>query len=170
MPGSRRPGSGVAFVGIGLIRPMVGSFEVYDGTRRYLVITRHLNAQILSDLGKTFQITDLRLSPQKTAASSVPLRDSAGEELGYLNWPPRLPGAQKPRGRHPRISRQIVVLASGLILLFILVSSAGLYKLARGESQARLVALTDWLSHLPNRRALIENIEKLGAMGDPDTS
>jgi hypothetical protein len=32
------------------------------------------------------------------------------------------------------------VLAAALILLFILVSSVGLYKLARGESQARLVA------------------------------
>ncbi|QJT80568.1 bifunctional diguanylate cyclase/phosphodiesterase [Kosakonia sp. MUSA4] len=159
---------GVAFIGIGLVRPMVGRLEVYDGTRRYLVITRHLDGQILSDLGKTFQITELRLSPQKAADSSVPLRDSAGESLGYLNWTPRLPGAEAARAAAANI-RQIVLLASGLILLFIVLSSAGLYKLARGERLARKIALTDWLSRLPNRRALIENIEKLGAMGDPDT-
>jgi hypothetical protein len=37
----------------------------YDGTRRYLVITRHLNARILSDLGGTFQIDNL-LYPAKS--------------------------------------------------------------------------------------------------------
>jgi GGDEF domain-containing protein len=61
-----------------------------------------------------------------------------------------------------------VVLVSGLILLFILVSSVGLYKLARGESQARLVARTDWLSHLPNRRALIETLDRVRLRGDTD--
>jgi diguanylate cyclase (GGDEF)-like protein len=55
-----------------------------------------------------------------------------------------------------------------LILLFILVSSVGLYKLARGESQARLVARTDWLSHLPNRRALIEALDRVSLRGDID--
>lgn len=63
---------------------------------------------------------------------------------------------------------QIVVLASALILLFILVSSVGLYKLARGENQARRVARTDWLSHLPNRRALIEELERVSLRGDID--
>ena len=60
------------------------------------------------------------------------------------------------------------MLASALILLFILVSSVGLYKLARGESRARLVARTDWLSHLPNRRALIEALDRVSLRGDID--
>jgi hypothetical protein len=80
----------------------------------------------------------------------MPLHSSAGELLGYLNWQARLPGAQAARAASSDITH-IVVLAAALILLFILVSSVGLYKLAR-ESQARLVARTDWLSHLPNRR------------------
>jgi hypothetical protein len=54
MPGSPHT-NGVAFVGIGLIRPMVGRLQVTDDTRRYLVITRHLNARILSDLGQRFR-------------------------------------------------------------------------------------------------------------------
>lgn len=61
-----------------------------------------------------------------------------------------------------------MVLASVLILLFIMVSCVGLYKLARGESQARLVARTDWLSHLPNRRALIEALDRVSLRGDID--
>ena len=159
--------NGVAFVGIGLIRPMVGSLEVHDWTRRYLVITRHLNARILSDLGGTFQIDNLHFTPGKINDRSMPLHSAAGELVGYLNWQARLPGAQAARAASSDI-RQIVVLVSGLILLFILVSSVGLYKLARGESQARLVARTDWLSHLPNRRALIETLDRVRLRGDTD--
>lgn len=48
-----------------------------------------------------------------------------------------------------------------MILLFILFSSLGLYKLARGEKLARNIAMTDWLSRLPNRRALIERLNQV---------
>ena len=135
--------------------------------RRYLVITRHLNPQILSDLGATFQIDHLNYTPNKVNEMSMPLNSSAGELLGYLNWQARLPGAQAAMAASSDIT-QIVTLAAALILLFILVSSVGLYKLARGESQARLVARTDWLSHLPNRRALIEALEQVSLRGDID--
>jgi diguanylate cyclase (GGDEF)-like protein len=165
--GITRTRQGVAFVGIGLIRPMVGRLQVHSDVRRYLVITRHLNRQILTDLGNTFQIENLDFTPEHASESSVPLRSSAGELLGYLNWQPRLPGAQAARAASSEIT-QIVILASALILLFILVSSIGLYKLARGESQARRVARTDWLSHLPNRRALIEELERVSLRGDID--
>lgn len=165
--GITRTQYGVAFVGIGLIRPMMGRLQVHDGTRRYLVITRHLNPKILSDLGTTFQIDNLNYTAEKISAMGMPLRSSAGELLGYLNWQARLPGAQAARAASSDIT-QIVVLAAALILLFILVSSVGLYKLARGESQARRVARTDWLSHLPNRRALIEALEQVSLRGDTD--
>ncbi|SNY70159.1 EAL domain-containing protein [Enterobacter sp. CC120223-11] len=158
--GITRTREGVAFVGIGLIRPMTSRLQVYDATRRYLVITRHLNPQILKDLGNTFQIANLNFTPQKHSENSVPLKSSGGQIMGYLNWQPRLPGAEAVMAASPEI-RQIVALAVGLILLFIVLSSLGLYKLARGEKQAREIALTDWLSHLPNRRALIEHLERI---------
>lgn len=163
--GITRTRNGIAFVGIGLIRPMVGNLQVNDNTRRYLVITRHLNTQILKELGDTFQIADLAFTEQKQDESTVPLESSAGEVLGWLNWSPRLPGAEAAEAASANI-RQIALLASGLILLFILLSSAGLYKLAKGEKIARRIALTDWLSHLPNRRGLIEHLDKLAARGD----
>ncbi|MFX4310962.1 diguanylate cyclase, partial [Enterobacter sp. 63] len=165
--GITRTRHGVAFIGIGLVRPMVGPLQVSGDMRRYLVITRHLNSQILSDLGATFQIDRLNYTPNKINDMSMPLNSSAGELLGYLNWQARLPGAQAARAASSDIT-QIVTLAAALILLFILVSSVGLYKLARGESQARLVARTDWLSHLPNRRALIEALEQVSLRGDID--
>jgi diguanylate cyclase (GGDEF)-like protein len=163
--GITRTREGVAFVGISLIRPMVGQLQNVGSMRRYLVITRHLNTQILSDLGDTFQIADLTFTAEKPDLSSVPLESSAGEILGWLNWNPRLPGAEAASAAGDNI-RQIALLASGLILLFIMLSSAGLYKLAKGEKSARRIALTDWLSRLPNRRALIEKLDHLSVMGD----
>jgi diguanylate cyclase (GGDEF)-like protein len=145
---------------------MVGSLQVHDGTRRYLVITRHLNARILSDLGGTFQIDNLHFTPAKSTIAVCRCTVRQGScRISELAG--AAPGAQAARAASSDI-RQIVVLVSGLILLFILVSSVGLYKLARGESQARLVARTDWLSHLPNRRALIETLDRVRLRGDTD--
>lgn len=159
---------GTAFVAIGLIRPMTGRLQVRDATRRYLVIIRHLNSQMLRELGDTFQIDNLKLTAEKTSADSVPLKSYAGDVLGYLSWQPRLPGAQAAIAASPQI-RKIVVLAAGLILLFIVLSSLGLYKLARGEKQARINARIDWLSHLPNRRALLEALEQANLRGESDS-
>ncbi|WP_297202373.1 EAL domain-containing protein [uncultured Pluralibacter sp.] len=156
---------GTAFVAIGLIRPMTGRLQVSDATRRYLVITRQLNSQMLRELGDTFQIDGLHLTMSKTSPDSVPLKSYTGEVLGYLSWQPRLPGAQAAIAASPQI-RQIVVLAAGLILLFIVLSSLGLYKLGRGEKQARIKARIDWLSGLPNRRALLEALEQANLRGE----
>lgn len=166
--GITRTRYGVAFVGIGLIRPTTGRLEVYDNTRRYLVITRHLTPQILKDLGDTFRINNLSFSHTMPSTASVPLRSAAGEILGYLSWDPQLPGAQAAHAAAWEI-RQIVGLVTLLILMFILLTSAGLYKLSRGEKLARRIAVTDWLSGLPNRRALIERLEQLNQSGDTDT-
>jgi hypothetical protein len=64
--GITRTRNGVAFVGIGLVRPMIGRLQVNGDTRRYLVITRHLNDKILSDLGETFQIDNLNYTLTKS--------------------------------------------------------------------------------------------------------
>ncbi|VTN09294.1 Uncharacterised protein [Raoultella terrigena] len=45
--GITRTREGIAFIAIGLIRPTVGRLQVYDDTRRYLVITRHINPDML---------------------------------------------------------------------------------------------------------------------------
>ncbi|MBV8043875.1 bifunctional diguanylate cyclase/phosphodiesterase [Pluralibacter sp.] len=165
--GITQTSAGIAFVGIGLIRPMTGRLQVYDATRRYLVITRHINPDILRDLGNTFQVTDLHLTNEKSSEYSIPLLTSSGKQVGFLNWQPRLPGAEAAAAASSGI-RQIVALAAGLILFFIVLSSLGLYKLARGEKQARDIALTDWLSHLPNRRALIEQLERVRKHNDDE--
>jgi hypothetical protein len=76
--GITRTRNGVAFVGIGLVRPMIGRLQVNGDTRRYLVITRHLNDKILSDLGETFQIDNLNYTADKINNLSMPLHSSAG--------------------------------------------------------------------------------------------
>ncbi|MFK3703773.1 putative bifunctional diguanylate cyclase/phosphodiesterase [Klebsiella sp. NPDC088457] len=156
--GITRTREGIAFIGIGLIRPTVGRLQVHDDTRRYLVITRHINAEMLQKLGNTFQINDLHAT-ESSDEYSVPLRTNAGEIIGYLSWQPRLPGAEAAQAASNSI-RLIAIVAASLILLFILFSCLGLYKLSRGEKLARKIAMTDWLSQLPNRRALIGRLNQ----------
>lgn len=91
--GITRTRVGIAFIGIGLIRPTVGRLQVHDDTRRYLVITRHINPQMLERLGDTFQIRNLHVTPTG-GEYSIPLRTHAGEIVGYLSWQPGLPGAE----------------------------------------------------------------------------
>ncbi|WP_313111241.1 EAL domain-containing protein [Pseudescherichia sp.] len=158
--GITRTRRGVAFIGIGLIRPAAGSLTEMGNRRRYLVITRHIDTQNLKALGDTFQIENLRFSLNQIHDFSVPLKSSAGDLLGYLSWEPQLPGARAAHAAAWEI-RQIIALVAGLILLFIMLSSAGLYKLAKGEKLARSTAMTDWLSRLPNRRALLARLEAL---------
>jgi len=164
--GITRTEAGIAIVGIGLIRPMSGRLQVNDATRRYLVITRHLNSAMLRELGNTFQINNLTWRNQRLDASSIALTSAAGETLGWLDWTPRQPGMQAAEAASDDITR-IVALAAALIVLFITLSSVGLYKLARGEKLARELAMTDWLSHLPNRRALLERLEAVSESGSP---
>ena len=164
--GITRTEAGIAIVGIGLIRPMSGRLQVNDATRRYLVITRHLSSAMLRDLGNTFQINNLSWRNQRPDASSIALTSAAGETLGWLDWTPRQPGMQAAEAASDDITR-IVALAAALIVLFITLSSVGLYKLARGEKLARELAMTDWLSHLPNRRALLERLEAVSESGSP---
>lgn len=164
--GITRTRHGVAFIGIGLIRPVVGSPPAEGNMRRYLVITRHIDTQNLKALGDTFQIDNLRFSLNRTNDSSVPLKSSAGDLLGYLSWEPQLPGVKAAHAAAWEI-RQITALVASLILLFIMLSSAGLYKLSRGEKLARSTAMTDWLSRLPNRRALLARLEAL-SLEDPN--
>lgn len=154
--GITRTREGIAFIAIGLIRPTVGRLQVYDDTRRYLVITRHINPDMLQKLGDTFQIRHLHTT-ETSGDYSVALRTNGGEIISYLSWQPRLPGAEAAQAASGSI-RLIALVAASLILLFILFSCLGLYKLARGEKLARKIAMTDWLSRLPNRRALIERL------------
>ncbi|WP_312282070.1 bifunctional diguanylate cyclase/phosphodiesterase [Pseudescherichia sp.] len=158
--GITRTRHGIAFIAIGLIKPRISPLQVHGNIRRYLMITRHIDTQNLKALGDTFQIENLRFSLNRTRDSSVPLKSSAGDLLGYLSWEPQLPGARAAHAAAWEI-RQIVLLVAALILLFIMLSSAGLYKLAKGEKLARSTAMTDWLSRLPNRRALLARLEAL---------
>ncbi|MGS4785864.1 bifunctional diguanylate cyclase/phosphodiesterase, partial [Klebsiella pneumoniae] len=87
--GITRTRAGIAFIGIGLIRPTAGRLQVHDDTRRYLVITRHINSQMLERLGDTFQIRNLHVTPGG-GEYSIPLRTQAGEIVGYLSWQPGL--------------------------------------------------------------------------------
>ena len=106
--------------------PTVAHTIVAGRIGRVAATTRlsHRGVGVFADRGATSAMPH-------NSALSMPLRSSAGELLGYLNWQARLPGAQAARAASSDIT-QIVVLASALILLFILVSSVGLYNVRSG--------------------------------------
>ena len=114
--GITRTEAGIAFVGIGLIRPTTERLQVFDATRRYLVITRHINPQLLERLGDTFQIRHLHLA-EGPGAYRIPLRTQAGEVLGYLVWQPRLPGAEAAQASSGSMGLIAGVAASLILLL-----------------------------------------------------
>ena len=161
--GLTRTPYGVAVVSVGLITPSSGDISHQGASKRYLVMTRHLTAAMLGDLSRTFRVDGLTLvadgSKTVPGFTSMALRGADGRGIGRLVWKLRRPGADAARVVRPQIEK-IMWLIGAMILFFVALAGYGLLKLARSENAARTTALTDGLSGLPNRRALIEHLHK----------
>ena len=163
---SRTP-SGPSLVGINLIRPTSGPLRATNGQKRYLVMTRHVTASTLQTMSRTFRLEGLHLIATVPATGAyVPLRAADGQVMGALVWTLHPPGAEAARAVRPDVMR-IMWLTGGLIVFFVAVAGYGLLQLARSERVARNTALTDGLSGLPNRRALLEKLQKGRTASEP---
>ena len=163
---SRTP-TGPAIVGINLIRPATDNLKAPVGKKRFLVMTRHVTASTLQTMARTFRLANLRLVDTVPAGSaSVPLIGADARPVGALAWTLQPPGAEAARAVKPDVTR-IMWLTAGLILFFVAVAGYGLHQLARSERLARATALTDGLSGLPNRRALLEKLQKRRTVSEP---
>ena len=153
---------GLAIVSIGLVRPYAAPLRGHGEMRRYLVMTRHLTPRLIEDMGATFRLNGLRLTPVgDTSRPYFALLDADNRVVGHFTWTPKDAGKLTTSAATPKI-RQITWLVCGLVFGFILICGYGLQKLARSESDAQSFALTDGLSGLPNRRALFECLQKAG--------
>lgn len=146
--------SGIAAVGVALVREKSGTLNAPAGQRRYLIFARHLNDETIRSLGETYVIQGLKLVPAAYDAQySVAIDDAAGKALGKLVWISRSPGDISYAQVRPT-----VVKALGLVGLFF----AGLLvigwlagrRLKAEENNAREDALRDRLSGLSNREGL----------------
>lgn len=150
--------------GAGFVRTPEGIAMAAVGRRptgpSYLVVTRHLTRPLLQDLTLTFRTSALSIAG--TAAPhtlSIPLRDASGHAVAVLNWPRATPGHEAAQA----VQAQMVnagILMGVLVLLLVGTCLHGLRQASNGEKDARTQALTDKLSGLPNRRALLDAIAR----------
>jgi diguanylate cyclase (GGDEF)-like protein len=112
-----------------------------------ILMMRRLDNGLISKLGKQLEMSGFRLSQSPIAAASFPLKANDGKVIGYLNW-------RTSTNRWVVVQDVLPYLAAGVVLFFISLSIAwsfGYQMVKRLELQA----MTDSLSQMPNRRALL---------------
>ena len=130
------------------------------GATTYLVMTRHMTPALLHTLAVTFRTSALTVEDAPPAQGAfVPLHDLFGNRLAVLAWPDARPGDQAARAVWPQMIN-VGLLMGVLVLLLVGTCMNGLKRASQGEKTARTQALTDTLSGLPNRRALLDAIAR----------
>jgi len=130
----------------------------------YLVVTRHLTRPLLQDLTLTFRTSALSVADAAPAhALSIPLRDASGQAIAVLSWPRANPGHEATQAVQAQMVNAGILMAV-LVLLLVGACLHGLRQASNGEKDARAQALTDRLSGLPNRRALLDAVARQRAL------
>jgi len=138
----------------------VAMAAVSKGPIGRLVVARHLTRTLLQDLTLTFRTSALSVAETpKPRTLYVPLRDVSGNPVAVLSWPEASPGHDAARAVGPQMFNAGVLMGV-LVLLLIGTCLHGLRQASNGERDARTQALTDKLSGLPNRRALLDAIAR----------
>ncbi len=146
--------SGVAVVGLALVREKSGALNVPAGQRRYLIFARHLNDEKIAGLGETYVIRGLKLVPPTyDARYSVAIDDASGKALGKLVWVSRSPGDVGYAQVRPMVVKALGLVGLFFAVLLVIGWLAG-RRLKADENSAREDALRDRLSGLSNREGL----------------
>jgi diguanylate cyclase (GGDEF)-like protein len=139
---------GVAILAASNIRytdPAMNAAHV-SGTPHRILFKKHVDPALVKTMGADMGIPGLRLGNTHADRPTITLRDSVGGALGQLSWNP-------PNAGNIAAWRSLPTMAAGSLLFFVILSMVGRsgYFMIRGLSEQ---ALTDSLSHMPNRRAL----------------
>jgi len=146
--------TGIAAVGIALVREKSGLLDKPADQRRYLIFARHLNDEKVNDLGSTYVIHGMKLVPADTVAKySVNIDDVAGVTLGKLIWTSRSPGDVGYDQVRPTVVKALGLVGLFFAVLLVIGWMAG-RRIKAQEIVAREEALRDRLSGLWNREGL----------------
>ncbi|OCJ02625.1 diguanylate cyclase [Rhizobium sp. AC44/96] len=146
--------TGIAAVGIALVRKKSGELDLPPGQHRYLIFARHLDAGKIDDLGTTYVIGGLKLVPAETAATYfVKIEDVVGASLGKLVWVSRAPGDIGYGEVRPMVVKALCLVGLFFVVLLVIGLLAG-RRLRAEEVRAREETLRDRLSGLLNRDGL----------------
>ncbi|KQV14087.1 diguanylate cyclase [Rhizobium sp. Root1203] len=155
--------SGIAVVGVALVREKSGALSVPAGRHRYLIFARHLDAHRIDELGTTYVIAGLRkVAPDFAARYFVDIGDAQGKSLGKLIWTPRAPGDIGYSEVRPKVVQALCLVGLFFLVLLIIGWMAG-RRLKAEEVNAREDALRDRLSGLLNRDGLRLAVDALVA-------
>lgn len=155
-----RTRSGIAAVGIALIRNKDGSLEQPADKRLFLLFARHIDDKI-ADLSQTYVVNGLHLvGAAERPANFVPVVDPSGTVLAKLTWPSRAPGDISYRQVSARLMAGIALFGFLLAAVFA-IGLIEIMRLRSDEEAARQLSLTDRLSGLLNRAGLFRALGEL---------
>lgn len=154
---------GVAVVGIAAVRSSQGSLTVPRDKLTFVILARHLNEAVITQLAHNYIIDGLRLMPEVPKDRPfAAVRNSRGDILGALVWDLREPGSRSYRQVLPIVGWGIAVI--GLVLLGMLAFGIVIVRrLMSDERAARQLAKEDLLTGLLNRAGLYDALGKIEA-------
>lgn len=164
--GYGRSGDRVVVYSVAAVVPLTGKVDLPEGPTHMLVIAREVNDAYLARLNIEMRLPDLRLRRERPAddRTFMPILESDGHPVAWVEWTPRRPGTTLRRQLTPTIIAMalLAVLAAVLILRR---AGRSMEALRQSEMRARHHAHHDLLTGLPNRRALVDAISEGLASG-----
>jgi diguanylate cyclase (GGDEF)-like protein len=156
--GLTRTNSGAAVVAVSLIKSNLTPDKRAGSQRRYLVMTRAMGTPMLAELSHDYRVSGLRFSRSRSAPSPhLTLSAPDGSFVGMLSWQADRPGSAAAAIAHPQI-RDSLLIAALLITVCAFAAAYMLRRIAETAGDSRRASLTDALSGLPNRRALMTRL------------
>jgi diguanylate cyclase (GGDEF)-like protein len=145
-----------AIVAASAILPSLGGGSNKPFPRRYMVLVKYLDAQMLASIASDYRTSTLALvsaTQDADAGANVGLIDGQGRTIGMLRWTPSRPG-DAAQVRYLPWLLGIALIAILLAILVLRGAQRASNDLAASEASARHLANHDTLTGLPNRRAL----------------
>ena len=159
---------GLTMVAAGPILPNSGNVHSSRQPLRFLVFSRSVTPAMLADMGKQYQIEDLKISSitADTPNDGRWLKDSWGKPIADVNWKIATPGDAARRMYSNTALFSVLVLLCAMVPLSIAHAST-LIRLRNNEAEAIEKARTDKLSGLPNRLYFSEELARLANSAPP---
>jgi diguanylate cyclase (GGDEF)-like protein len=151
---------GLSIVAVAPIMFATEGKTIPSATPRYLIFTRTLTPQVLTDIGQRMIVTGLQLAAE--TASDSPrtwLANGDGKAAAYLTWQADRPGDLV---RSAIQNKALAILAGVLscVLMFIGLSTFFARRLQASQREAWKTAHSDFLTGLSNRQGLQDYFAK----------
>jgi diguanylate cyclase (GGDEF)-like protein len=147
---------GPAIVAASAILPNLTSEATKSFSRRYILIVKRVDAQMLASIAADYRTSKLSLTTvgeTDRGKASVNLTGGRGQTISRLEWVPARPG-DIAQSRYLPWLVGIALIAIGLAIFVLKRAQSATGDLAASEASARHLANHDTLTGLPNRRAL----------------